>query len=515
MKKLPIIAVCALIITASGTNASAGTYGRYLLDGSNTAWFVQLSDTHVDSNFKKYYLDNIEWMYGEAAPVIEPNFIVVTGDLSDSTTQQGIYGLGPRPEEWSLYKSMMTNWGMTPGYYFDIPGNHDAYGDIDLSYYLENSVQGRASESTQQSWRIDLPGGTLMFFSADTSQNDGKQWPADNKKITNAELVQITAFLDANTDAVFKMGFGHHDYAEVTGAASYSYQLTFNEVMYYSHGHEHDVGARVDSDGVIRFRVDSLGQSAGGNIGLWAVDNRAVTVRAYDAQLDWPMLIITAPADGEIGSGDDVVANTNNPPVPKSCDKAPVRALVFDAKTVTAVSFRIDSGAWTAMKQRTTNLHQWRGYFDATKLSAGEHTVTVKAVGTGTSESSNTFYVENGLPCDLGQEDPDFQPDGGSADAGGNDGGHSDAAVADAGADSGQDPGIDGGSPADAASGDSGSTQDSGAGKDASASDGSVANDTGLPQQSDGSEPDAEGVEPPDNTTQQATSGCSCSTIGL
>jgi hypothetical protein len=257
---------------------------------------------------------------------------------------------------------------MVPDFYFDVPGNHDAYGEAALTHYLNFSVQGKDTGTTQQSWRVDFPQQSLHFFSVATPANDGMQWPFDNVEFSQAELDEVKGFLQANGDAEFQMGFGHHDYLNAKKAADMEALFTQHHVSYYSHGHSHDLKITMDGgDKILRYRIDALGQSKGSNVAIWAVDNYAVTVDVRDARAAWPRVIVTAPADAEVDWGNKVT-NPHNPPVPKGCTAAPVRALVFDPQSVLGVTFAIDNGAQTAMAPRKSNPFQWRGEFDATGL---------------------------------------------------------------------------------------------------------------------------------------------------
>ena len=89
-------------------------------------WFIHASDLHIgtggstDSN-------NLSWLVTTAKNTINPSFIVVSGDLTDSTNDNSLgYPDGPYQEEWNLYKSIVDG-KVDAGMYFDIPGNHDDY----------------------------------------------------------------------------------------------------------------------------------------------------------------------------------------------------------------------------------------------------------------------------------------------------------------------------------------------------------------------------------------------------
>ena len=77
----------------------------------------------------------------EARQVINPQFIVNTRRPVDSTNG-GIIPDGPYQEEWDAYRQILVDAGMNPDFYYDMPGNHDAYNDKTFAYYHANSIQG-------------------------------------------------------------------------------------------------------------------------------------------------------------------------------------------------------------------------------------------------------------------------------------------------------------------------------------------------------------------------------------
>jgi hypothetical protein len=70
--------------------------------------------------------------------------------------------------------------------------------------------------------------------------------------------------------------------------------------------------------------------------------------------------------------------------VPNAAD-IPIRALVFDANTVSQVQYRIDSSAvWKPMQPASANPRLWEAVWDASTLTAGLHTIEVQATGSAT-----------------------------------------------------------------------------------------------------------------------------------
>ena len=411
MKKIVFLTIVFLLVVFD-LNAQAPA--RYLADGSNVIWFVQITDTHVDSDALKYYKDYFPWVLNDAVPVINPYFVVVTGDLTDSTKSTiPYYGSGPHEDEWLKYKDIYTSAMMTPSFYFDCPGNHDAYGDGQLAYYLKYSMQGSFTNSTQASWYIDNGKGVYHFFYAATTANDGKQWPSDNQELTDDELIQIDRFLRENPNANMRIAFAHHDYEKenVKNKDRFLILLKQYGISYFGHGHEHDLGFRKGDGNIIKYRLASLGQSEGDNVGIWAIDNYAVTIKTFKAMSMLPAAVITAPADVVLDDPKDRLENPYIPPISVKCNRAPVRALVFSKAENPDVTFKIDNGEESVMEKRRTNKYQYRGYFDASKLSVGLHSITVKVKSDVTSSTVNEFYISD-IPCEIGDEDPDEIPTG-------------------------------------------------------------------------------------------------------
>ena len=116
----------------------------YCSDTDKVLWFIHASDTHIGTSGSTDST-NLQWLVTTAKTVINPSFIVVSGDLTDSTNGN-LFGFpnGPYQAEWDQYKSILDP-NVDCDFYFDIPGNHDAYNDKYFAYYLANSIQGRAT----------------------------------------------------------------------------------------------------------------------------------------------------------------------------------------------------------------------------------------------------------------------------------------------------------------------------------------------------------------------------------
>ena len=225
----------------------------YSSDTDKLLWFIHASDAHIGASGSTDST-NLQWLTGQAKDVINPSFIVVTGDLTDSTNGNLFgYPNGPYQAEWDQYKSILTNNGVDANIYYDIPGNHDAYSDQYFAYYRANSVQGRATGKTQASWARTGPWGTYHFLGINTADNTGDSfsvfWPyGDNSGLDSDELSYISGEMSANVNAKLTMVFGHHPLAP-TGNTTDTYLFygkdEFVNLMnnygtsLYGYGHTH------------------------------------------------------------------------------------------------------------------------------------------------------------------------------------------------------------------------------------------------------------------------------------
>lgn len=385
---------------------------KYSADGSKTFWFLQISDTHVSTFLAADYAARLKWVLSEGVSVVNPRFVINTGDLTDSTNGF-VYGTGPHEDEYIEYKGYLDAAGMRSDFFFDVPGNHDAYGNAALPYYYKWAMSGSAFNTTQPHWALDFTYGRFHFLGAATPNDDGAQWPTDHAIVTPAERDELLANINKAGDCAFSMAFGHHDYKNETGGTETAALFAGNNVFYYSHGHEHDIGVRMTSDGILRFRINSLGQKTDNNFVVFAVDNYAVSWGATDHKNPWPLAVITAPVNAVFGAGtDSQVDNPHAPVVPKSCANAPLRALVFDKTPPLSVSYKIDGGQFKPMHNTQANKMQYRAKFDATALSADIHVITVEVNSVAKRSFESRFLVVD-APCDLGAEDDGSPLEGG------------------------------------------------------------------------------------------------------
>jgi len=407
-----IVAVCLVVaavfaVLMPDSRSVPETVGDplYKADGSNVLWFMQISDTHITTFFNEEYDERLEWVLSEGVETVDPWFICNTGDLTDGTDGV-VYGTGPHLDEWSEYRDIVISSNLGPEFYFDMPGNHDAYGDLNTTFYQQFGISGQAFNTTQPHWLLRFGHGSYHFVTLATPANDGRQWWSDNKTFTQEEQDEVEAHLSMVGITNFAMMFGHHDVEEVDNTNYMIAKMHRYGAKHYAHGHAHDLRMHVnDETGIIRYRIDSLGQRGQNNVAIYAIDNNTVSMTTFNPFDPWPVFVMTAPGPSQfISDQDETIDVPYIPPVPKSCEAAPVRILAFDTTEISIVRARIDGGEWFQLVGHETIPHQWRGSFDATGLDEGTHYMNVEVTGTATHSKTFNFTVEEG-ECDIGEED--------------------------------------------------------------------------------------------------------------
>lgn len=363
-------------------------------------WFVLASDSHVGKKNGKGP-ENLQWLLGEAKDTIDPSFIVLTGDLTDST-DGGLYPDGPYLSEWTEYRNIVDGAGATASFFFDIPGNHDAYNNGTLSFFRNHSIQGRATGGTQCSWKRDFAFGSYHFLGTCTAGNDGASFSlippeyGDHAGLDEGELTFIETALEANREADLTLAFGHHplvrpaftletwdDTALTYGLDAFTGLMNGYGVSLYGYGHTHvydeQFFVRNMTEGVIYLNTAAVGEISNNAYALAAIDCNGISVRSLEVK-SWPLVLITAPLDPNLG----VALNPYTWKVPRVGTGNPVRALVFDKNPILSVEYRIDeAGSWLPMQAVPGNPHLWEA--DApVDLSGQTHIVEVRATGSST-----------------------------------------------------------------------------------------------------------------------------------
>lgn len=403
-----ILMGCAAVLLSpfyiKTASAGAPHCAYYSSDNGNIFWFIHITDTHIGARGSQDS-NNLRWVVTTGKNIINPEFIVLSGDLTDSTNGNWLgWPNGPYQAEWDEYKLILAEGDVNAGNFYDIPGNHDAYSDQYFAFYLANSVQGQATGYTQVSWTRQFSFGKYHFLGINTADNSGDpfslSWPwGDYAGLDAGELAYIQSELSVHNDADLTIVFGHHPVTDTGvsddtwlyyGAQDFVSLLDQHGASLYGYGHTHrysEVLFTGDSytgfmsgDGLVYFNIASLGKSTDNNFSVIAIDCDGISTRTQ-AIGSWPLVLITTPVNSDLNDDPDIIdPNPYAYSTPNAVNN-PIRALVFDAAAISLVQYRIDGGQWIPMQPVPGNSKLWEALWDASGTSEGEHTIEVQATG--------------------------------------------------------------------------------------------------------------------------------------
>jgi hypothetical protein len=386
--KTPIyIASCLLLLTITAANPYSAQYNP---GPDQLFWFLSISDTHIENKLEggNQPVDNLNWATSELLETVQPQFMVLTGDITEGK-DGGLIPTGQSDAEWQNYRAIVDSNGMSPDSYFDMPGNHDQYNEADLNHYLEYSVLGQATGAINHAWTREDTAGKTLFIALATCGSDGAPWPVDNGGLDNDDMAFLQTTLNAHQDADIIVLFGHHpaqaNYYWSDGLQQFQQIMEDWDVSAYIFGHSHEYSMQW-SFGTLQVNVASLGKSAHHQVGLYAFDGRGLAAKVFDAG-DWPQVLLTAPLDSNLAG-----AHLHDYMVPQSMPAAPIRALAFHPDGVEQVTAAIDDGPAFDLELLEDNI--WQGTFDPSGLDEYPHKLTIIAYAAGAIDLQNaTFYV--------------------------------------------------------------------------------------------------------------------------
>lgn len=130
------------------SEASLGAFsGSAEEDLRELTWFIHISDLHLSSFQKKREDDLVHWINQTVQRIIQPAFVVVTGDLTDAKDRSEKTG-SQRKDEWQTYHTVLlqSNATLPPSlfdsrektarkelYWVDLRGNHDCFDTFSRS----------------------------------------------------------------------------------------------------------------------------------------------------------------------------------------------------------------------------------------------------------------------------------------------------------------------------------------------------------------------------------------------
>ncbi|ORX40365.1 hypothetical protein BCR36DRAFT_339944 [Piromyces finnis] len=96
----------------------------------NLLYFAQISDIHMSDVFTKGAQGHLFYFLKKLIPIIEPNFLFITGDITNSKNLGGVK-FGTHEVEWKMYHKILEYTGVlnknNGTFLWDLRGNHDCF----------------------------------------------------------------------------------------------------------------------------------------------------------------------------------------------------------------------------------------------------------------------------------------------------------------------------------------------------------------------------------------------------
>jgi hypothetical protein len=423
-----LFVLCATLCSAPA-RAGGPASAYYADDADGVFWFMHISDIHVGGHdsigeWSAYDPDNVIWALHDAVEVIQPIFVVATGDLVNGS-RNNIPTAGQDQGEWDDYKAIYTAAvAAHPAIpYYDIIGNHDAYAPRvpdecpSLHWYLDNSYRGQLEGASHFSWTHSTPLGTYAFYGYNSTGDCVNAFTGGDGVVLDAEYEAIKAALEANTSAQLQFVFAHQGPAQPQDSGRVVDELV-KHGAFFVHGHVHEYKEYLAGNNlgqIVVNEVNTIGKGDNDNIGVGVVDHNAFTYRATSTADPWPFVVITAPVSTTLRNSSSL-----NPWAYDVCKDRmnPVRALVFASEPPTSVKVQVAANVPVDMTQESTNL--WTAMIDTQGLSEGQQAINVTVVASGKTRTETVSPTFVAGPCASPQQDAGVpQQDAGGEDDGG------------------------------------------------------------------------------------------------
>jgi hypothetical protein len=106
---------------------------------ANLIYFIQISDIHVSVFKKKGSQHHLREFLKSTLPMVDPAFVIVTGDLTDAKDGWKMSSQQYK-EEWTTYYNLLNESGVLnrKGFWWDQRGNHgrSRLGDVVPDFYF-------------------------------------------------------------------------------------------------------------------------------------------------------------------------------------------------------------------------------------------------------------------------------------------------------------------------------------------------------------------------------------------
>ncbi|KAH9502794.1 Transmembrane protein 62 [Bulinus truncatus] len=280
----------------------------------NVFWFVQISDIHISKFRDLARGPDLQRFCEEYISVINPNLVIVTGDLTDGKTETGIESMQVQ-EEWIQYENLVKRCSsFSKAKWLDLRGNHDSFDvlndESENNYYRFLSARRQDARTLGQRkdayiYQLQLPFGVYSFVGIDTCSKPGLHRPFNFFGFLNKPQIEhlktIASITKSSNQTIW---FGHFPTSLIVHSPPVLRQIMSTSIAYLC-GHLHTLFGYCPNM-YSRHKTGQLELE----LGDWK-ENRIFRVLAVDHDIlsftdaklgDWPLVIISNPKSNKLYS---------------------------------------------------------------------------------------------------------------------------------------------------------------------------------------------------------------------
>ncbi|XP_058017954.1 transmembrane protein 62 isoform X2 [Ahaetulla prasina] len=306
---------------------------------NNLFWVIQVSDLHISKFLSPSRASDFEKFCKETIPIIRPALTLVTGDLTDAKTKDGL-GSDQFEAEWQTYQTILKRSKvMEKTKWIDIKGNHDTFNIPSLesvrNYYRKYSAWQKDG-SFHYVHKTSF--GKYSFICVDASLNPGPKRPFNFYGILNTnKMEELSALISESHEANHTILFGHYPTSSII-SVSPGVRTAMRFALVYLCGHFHTLGGLMPvlhtrhPDGTLELEL-----------GDWKT-SRKYRILAFDHDLfsfadlkfeEWPVVLITNPKSY-------LYSSYAHEPLQRILHSTHIRILAFSPSPIKFVKIMID-----------------------------------------------------------------------------------------------------------------------------------------------------------------------------
>jgi len=135
----------------------------------NLFYFIQITDVHMSDKYSRGAQGHLYYFLKKMIPIIDPNFLFITGDITDSLTKT--LTIATQKEDWIMYRKIIEDTGVNTKnngtFLWDLRGNHDCFMVPEWSSEYNYFKDYSQTKTRGFSFTYDTDYGTYSFIGID------------------------------------------------------------------------------------------------------------------------------------------------------------------------------------------------------------------------------------------------------------------------------------------------------------------------------------------------------------